>query len=432
MYKENELRALLQGKRILIAGHGREGQSTQRLLHTLLPDSHPAVAEGNEAIRQEAAKGYDLIVKSPGIPLAALEGCCDPAAITSQTDLFLQVHADQVVGVTGTKGKSTTASLVHAILRSHYGRHALLAGNIGIPLFDIVPDLDSQSIVVCELSCHQLEGIRRSPRVGVLLNLFQEHLDHYPSYLAYQMAKMNIGLHQHADDYFFYCADNATLRQRVEENQTRLKGHVIPYDLAEARQLQDIHSPLQGDHNLCNILAAYYVALIMQVPKHEIVSAINAFQGLAHRMQRVGTYRGITFYDDSISTIPEACMAAIQALGEVDTLIVGGFDRGIDYTALMDFLAASAVRNLVFVGQAGRRMLTERGGSPAMQGHHIVQEDDYERIVAWCFRHTQPGHICLLSPAAASYDAFKNFEERGDTFSRLVTQMGEGEALAKQ
>lgn len=427
MYKENDIRKLLEGKKILIAGYGREGKSTERLLKALLPDSKPVIVEGNDNIRCEAEKGYDLIIKSPGIPMFVFEGLCDLGTITSQTDIFLQVFGDQTIGVTGTKGKSTTANLIFSIMRSHYGSHAVMAGNMGIPLFDIVEQLDSRSVIVCEFSCHQLENIHRSPHIGVVLNLFQEHLDHYHSYQDYQMAKMNIGLHQHSDDFFFYCSDNKELCRQVERNQVLLKGDVIPYDLAEAQQLQGINSSLQGDHNLCNILVAYYVSLMMKVPKNEIIDSINAFKGLEHRMEPLGVFSGIAFYDDSISTIPEACMAAIKALKDVDTLILGGYDRGIDYGELMNFLAASSVRNIAFVGKAGDRMLAEAGekDSALCHGRNILREDDYKKIVDWCFRHTQKGKACLLSPAAASYDAFKNFEERGRVFKELVKSAGE-------
>ncbi|MDY5968492.1 MAG: UDP-N-acetylmuramoyl-L-alanine--D-glutamate ligase [Bacteroidales bacterium] len=424
MYKENELRNLLGNKKILIAGYGREGKSTERLLKVLDPDRALVIVEGNDNIRREAKKGYDLILKSPGIPMCVFEGLCDLSTISSQTDIFLQLFGNQAIGITGTKGKSTTTNLVYSIMRSHYGSRVIMAGNMGVPLFDIVDRLDSRSMVVCELSCHQLENIHCSPHIGVVLNLFQEHLDHYHSYLDYQMAKMNIGLHQHADDYFFYCNDNKDLRERVEQNQVLLKGNVISYDLDEAKQLQGIDSPLQGDHNRCNILVAYYVSLIMKVPRNEIVDAINGFQGLEHRLERVGVFRGITFYDDSISTIPEACMAAIKALNDVDTLILGGYDRGIDYGGLMAFLETSPVRNIAFVGKAGERMIATAGGDMALKGRNVLREDDYGKIVYWCFEHTEKGKSCLLSPAAASYDAFKNFEERGQVFKELVKAMG--------
>ena len=138
---------------------------------------------------------------------------------------------------------------------------------------------------------------------------------------------------------------------------------------------------------------------------------------MPHRLERVGEFAGITFYNDSISTIPAACEAAVKALGNVDTLILGGFDRGIDYAPLAAFLDTTAIRNLVFVGKAGSRI---HALLQHPEKYNILLEDNYEKIVPWCFEHTAKGSICLLSPAAASYDAFKNFEHRGETFKRLV------------
>lgn len=451
IYKEEQLRSLLCGKRMMIAGYGREGKSTAALLHRLLPDAAPVVAEGNEAIRREAAKGYDLIVKSPGIPTAVFEGCCDLATLTSQTDLFLQTYGSQTIGVTGTKGKSTTTTLIAAVLQHHYGSRVVMAGNMGIPLFDVLDQLNEESIVVCEFSCHQLENIHRAPHVGVLLNLFQEHLDHYHSYRDYQMAKMNIGLKQTADDYFFYCKDNEELAQRVAECCAALAGHVEAYDSASAARWSALPRHLQGAHNLSNIEVACRVCRLMGVDEAETRAVVQEFQGLEHRLELVGTYRGITFYNDSISTIPEACMAAVEALQEVETLILGGYDRGIDYGGLARYLRdaatrGGAIKNIVCVGQAGRRIFSllaadgtraagsESANQPAailgetsLGGRRLLIEDDYEKIVPWCFAHTDGGKICLLSPAAASYDAFKNFEERGRRFKALVVRQGAGQ-----
>ncbi len=447
MFREEQLRNLLCDKRILIAGYGREGKSTQALLQRLLPDVKADIVEDNAALRAAARQGYDLIIKSPGIPTMVLEDVCALDNVTSQTDLFLQIYGDKVIGVTGTKGKSTTTNLIATVLQRKYADRVVMAGNMGIPLFDVLPQLQEDSIVVCEFSCHQLENIHRAPHVAVLLNLFQEHLDHYHSYRDYQLAKMNIGLRQNEEDYFFYCSDNAELAQLVASHTDRFKGKVEPYNLEEARRNAVSSSHLQGDHNLCNIEVVRRVAQLFDVNGEEFAAAVHDFQGLEHRLQRVGTYQGITFYNDSISTIPAATIAAVEALQVVDTLILGGFDRGIDYSDVVHYLTdkngrGAAVRNIAFVGAAGHRMFRlfcEKIGEALPQdfdgaacdreilcctlaGRSILLADDYHDIVDWCFRCTAPNKICLLSPAAASYDAFKNFEERGRLFMALVQQ----------
>jgi len=415
MYREDQLRALLQGKRILIAGYGREGRSAERLIRRLVPDAQYTIADGNEQIAAEAAKDYDLIIKSPGVPMRVMGG----AECSSLTDLFLQVYGDMTIGVTGTKGKSTTASLIHHLLPG-----SILAGNIGIPLFDILDDLCEDSIVVAELSCHQLENVHRGPHIAVLLNLFQEHLDHYENYLGYKMAKLQIALRQQAGDHFFYCTDNAELADLVAQHSAAIASSVHNYSVnditSEERTLLDA-CPLEGEHNRSNALVACRVACLVNGLMNyvECERLLSTFQGLRHRMEKIGVYKGITWYDDSISTIPAAAIAAVRALGRVDTLILGGFDRGIDYHPLVDYLKENPINNIVFVGAAGRRIHSQFSN---LNSQFLI-EDDYTKIVPWCAEHTPQGGVVLLSPAAASYDAFKNFEHRGDFFREQIMKL---------
>ncbi|MBP5545663.1 MAG: UDP-N-acetylmuramoyl-L-alanine--D-glutamate ligase [Bacteroidales bacterium] len=413
MYREQELKRLLEGRRILIAGYGREGKSAERLLRRLVPEVECFIADGNEQIAAEAAKGYDLIIKSPGVPMRVMSG----VECSSLTDIFLQVYGDRVIGVTGTKGKSTTASLIHHLLPG-----SILAGNIGIPLFDILDELNEDSVVVAELSCHQLENIHRGPHVAVLLNLFQEHLDHYENYMGYKMAKMQIGLKQCGDDHFFWCTDATELDDLVRL-QT-MPGVLHPYSINditdEEWELLEA-CPLEGEHNRSNALVACRVAsLVTNQPLSTFCFPLSTFTGLRHRMEKVGCYKGITWYDDSISTIPAAAIAAVKALGRVDTLILGGFDRGIDYSPLVEFLKEHPIKNLVFVGAAGRRVYSAT--QPLSHSVTLI-EDDYEKIVPWCAEHTEKGGVVLLSPAAASYDAFKNFEVRGDFYREQILKL---------
>lgn len=412
MYREEQLKSLLEGRKILIAGYGREGKSAERLIQRLVPEAEYSIADGNEQIASEAAKGYGLIIKSPGVPMRVMGG----VECSSLTDIFLQVYGDMVIGVTGTKGKSTTASLIHHLLPG-----SILAGNIGIPLFDILDELKEDSVVVAELSCHQLENIHRGPHTAVLLNLFQEHLDHYENYMGYKMAKMQIGLKQHEGDHFFWCRDAAELDELVRAQA--MPGVLHPYSIDNItdveRELLEA-CPLEGEHNRSNALVACRVAsLLTRQPLSTFRNPLSTFHGLRHRMEKVGEVASITWYDDSISTIPAATIAAVKALGRVDTLILGGFDRGIDYSPLVEFLKESPVKNVVFVGQAGRRVNEELG----KKNEEWLVEDDYTKIVPWCAEHTEKGGVVLLSPAAASYDAFKNFEVRGDFYREQIMKL---------
>lgn len=429
MYKEQHIRELISGGPILIAGYGREGRSTHALLQRLGMDASVEVAHNDEELFQRLDNAqahntpYRHIIKSPGIPTMKLEGRCNLATITSQTDIFMQVYGYQTIGISGTKGKSTTTTLIHHLLhRTLTDRNVILAGNMGIPLFDIIDQLDETAIIVAELSCHQLENIHQAPHIGVLLNFYQEHLDHYHDYMDYMMAKMQLLLQQQAGDICHYCADCAELAELVAAN--RSASTLRPYTLKEAYNsiLHATPLPLQGDHNLSNIFVAKLVANDFGIDDNSVLSALADFHGLPHRLERVGTYCGITFYNDSISTIPEATIAAVETLERVDTLILGGYDRGIDYHPLVEYLndpnrKGYNVHNVVLVGEAGRRIGQALGDSQRC----ILYENRYDSIVDWCFQHTRSGQICLLSPAAASYDAFKNFEERGNCFKNLIT-----------
>ena len=451
-----KLKEIFENRRILIAGFGREGRSSYRIIRRLLPTQHLGIADKNSALADDDtlkndrnitlhlgndylqnASQYDLILKSPGIPTFDFEGIVDDlGAISSQTDIFLQLFGKQTVGITGTKGKSTTTNLIYSILKNT-SDNVLMAGNMGIPLFDILDQIGDATTVVIELSSHQLENAHTSPHIAILLNLFQEHLDHYHSFEDYQLAKMNIAKFQTANDVFIYCHDNELILRNIEKVSP--KGILLPYSAGKLQngccpdggwltlqpsgtRIYDTTSErhLQGSHNLLNIMAAFLTAHCFGIADEQTASVVNSFKGLEHRLEFVCQKNGITFYNDSISTIPEACISAVNALKTVDTLILGGFDRGIDYSGLAQFLAKTDIHNLVFVGKAGERIASLMD-KEALQSRNTLFSNDYPAIVDWCFAHTPAGKTCLLSPAASSYDQFKNFEERGKTFKQLIS-----------
>lgn len=460
MYKESELRSIFGGKRIMITGFGREGRSSYRLIRKLFPypstDITLAIADKNTGIESDSllsadgdirlftgnnylshADEYDIILKSPGIPTFDFDGITTVEKISSQTDIFLQVYGNQTIGITGTKGKSTTTNLIYSIMKTAKP-NTIMAGNMGLPLFDSIENIDSETILVLELSSHQLENIHKGPHIGIVLNLFQEHLDHYNSYLDYRMAKLNIGLHQSEKDVFIYCKDNEELDTLVEKNN--IKSIILPYSMTKKLNFgcyldgENFRlSPtdtiiynttekrhLKGNHNLSNCMAAFLVGHCHGIADEVTADSIANFKGLEHRLEYVDTKNGIIFYNDSISTIPEATIAAIEALKDVDTLILGGFDRGIDYSMLSNFLSESDISNIAFVGKAGERIYNLLNSTTNTKKKNHILSSNYAEVVDWCFRHTAKGKICLLSPAASSYDIFKNFEERGNVFKQLI------------
>ncbi len=448
----------LCGKRILILGFGREGKSTLRFLNKYLPDAVVAVADMNqmEAVQYfgtgylEAMYDYDIVIKTPGISLKDFD--TKGVEITSQTDLFLSQFHDQTIGITGTKGKSTTTSLIYHMLRSS-GRDAILTGNIGIPCFDVMEDIKPDSIVVYELSAHQLEYVHNSPRVGVLLNIFEEHLDHFGTMQRYAGAKLNIMRYMGEDD-------TAVIHETLMEEAWRLFVNNIVFSLFDIDDLVDRTTlPLLGEHNLLNVKAALLACYAYGVDIRELVPYLYTFKPLEHRLEPVGTFGGVTFVNDSISTIPQAAISACQALGRVDFLLLGGFDRGIDYQPLVDYLKEHPVPHLLFTGKAGERMMTLLDGISTgstacntevpehvegptnldcfvprndakrlsevkvpepVEGPTLYYYASMEEAFAYLATHAKPGDVCLLSPGASSYDQYKNFEERGRKFKSLA------------
>ncbi|TVR43076.1 MAG: UDP-N-acetylmuramoyl-L-alanine--D-glutamate ligase [Bacteroidia bacterium] len=448
-----------RGKRLAILGFGREGRSTLRCISRYMPgypviisDRNPNMETNDPVVLQSGSvswhtgpdylkvlEGADIIIKSPGIPFTVMDGLDIHGVITSQTELFLELFRDQVVGITGTKGKSTTASLLYHILRES-GEAAVIAGNIGIPCFEILEEVAPGTPVVLEMSSHQLQHIRLSPHVAVLLNIFEEHLDYYGSFEAYRDAKLNIARWQKTGDVFVFNKASRGLQSIMSLFDTQAEkisvGVACPGagqircdgpDLVFTRKGQSLtfsdichQSMIIGQHNLENMAAAVAVALLLGAGPGSIPRAVSGFKGLPHRMQHAGTCGGVIFYNDSIATIPEATIAAIKALPDTETLILGGTDRGIDYGPLMHFLAGSAVSRFFFTGPAGRRMHALAKAMEGFRGKQLIFSELFDEAVIQAARHTSRGKICLLSPAAASYDQFTNFEERGQRFIDLA------------
>lgn len=460
-------------KSLLLLGFGREGQSTYALLRKIFPGKYLTIADFNDGIRDNPLilndpmlyfitgpdylhrmKEYDVIFRSPGIPVwqltmeeHAVSGglkhdrdkyIIPRAKITSQTELFLECYSKQVIGITGTKGKSTTSSLIHHIFKTA-DRDVLLVGNIGHPVFHFIDLISEDTTIVFEMSSHQLEFLKLAPHIAVLLNLFQEHLDAYESYDAYKNAKLNITKYQQPGDFLVYNEDDFQVKELTfpylkYRNCTPFSlntepqpggflrdGFICFADHSQVIPVCKVHQDrfLRGEHNLKNILAAVNVAMICGIETEMIEDGIATFKGLEHRLEYVGEFNRIHFYNDSIATIPEACIEAIKAIPNVDTLVAGGFDRGIDYSGLADFLSLSGVSNFILMGAAGKRIMENLTISD-QPGKRIFFIDHFDDFMAIAMRETRVGQACVLSPAAASYDEFKNFEERGKRFRSLV------------
>ena len=415
----------LTGKSILILGYGREGKSALEFIQQNLPDAKYAVADKNvlelDGVQTfcgenylDTVKDFDVIIKSPGIPTHDFVSEDQLPKITSLTDLFLRFCPNIVIGVTGTKGKSTTASLTHHILKTA-GKDSILVGNIGIACFDAIDQIKDDTIVVFEISCHQLEFVQASPNIAILLNLYEEHFDHYAKPEDYFTAKKNIYKYQSANDTLIY---GDIFQHASEAEIAHLPMHKI--NLLQDTSIDDseIHTHLVGKHNLTNIHAAIFACEAAGLTRSEILPTIESFEGLPHRLQYVGEFKNIKFYNDSIATAQEAVINAVTALKDVDTLLLGGMDRGLNYQPLVEFLRHSSVRNIILLPET--EQVFQRLFNEAPFSQNLIPVADMESAVQMAYRFTAENHICLLSPAAASYNSYKNFEERGNDFCNLV------------
>ncbi|MCI9246423.1 MAG: UDP-N-acetylmuramoyl-L-alanine--D-glutamate ligase [Clostridia bacterium] len=369
---------------------------------------------------------YDVIIKAPGISFAGMDIEEYAHKITSQLELLLEFFDIFTIGVTGTKGKSTTSTLINKILQEQ-GKKSILLGNIGVPVFDSIEELTKDTIIVLEMSSHQLEYMKSSPNIAILLNIFPDHLDYYNSYEDYAKAKCNIYKHQKETDYFLYNSDNEMIQKVLkptkgklypvsfterEESKIYIKDNTV---FIEDKSVYDAQEPrkLVGDYILNNMMFILGVSEILGLDLKKTVHTMREFEPLRHRLQLVGNYNGVSYYDNSIATIPKATIEAVKALGNVDTLIIGGMDRGIDYAELIEFINQSEVNHIICMPKTGHDI-----ASQIEKKTYLV--NTMEEVVVTAKQVTQKGKSCLLSPAAASYGFFKNFEEKGDIYQELV------------
>lgn len=423
---KNDIIQYLRNKSILILGYGKEGKSALAFIQENLPNNAVAVADkepisidgvlcfsGADYLRH--CHDFDVIIKSPGVEIKNLISEEDKEKITSLSDLFLCFCQNPIIGITGTKGKSTTSSLVYHILTT-CGKNAVLTGNIGQACFDVIDKLDYETIVVFELSCHQLEFVKASPHISILLNLYEEHFDHYATPEDYFRAKKNIYRFQTSEDILIY---GDIFEHTSREEIAALDAETIEISTIPIKD-DEIETTLLGEHNYNDIRAAIRACQGFGLSKQQCLEAVKSFRGLPHRLEYVGEYEGITFYNDSIATAQEATINAVQALGDVNTLILGGMDRGISYEHLVDFLRDSSVRNVILLPNTTKRFMDLFNASSYKQ--RLFSAKDMQAAVDIAFKETEKGKICLLSPAAASYGFYKNFAERGEDYIKKIQE----------
>ena len=445
--------AELGAARVGIWGLGREGRAAIGFLRAhhpglpllLLddaadaqpPDGCPGLecAFGADAIAGALGR-LEILVKSPGVSLYRPELATARAhgvAITSLLNLwFAEDPAITTIGVTGTKGKSTTASLI-AHLLGRLGRRVALAGNIGVPVTEIDPVVADFAVI--EMSSYQAADFRGCCDIAVLTSLYPEHIDWHRTLAAYYRDKLN--LLRHSRVAIVNCQAAATIAEFGDVPLPRGELFNAAAGVhAEGREIFDGgwrigeigNRYLSRPHNLSNLCAALSVAKRLGLDLALALDAAADFRALPHRQQELGEIDGVLFVDDSISTAPESTLAALEVYAGRDiAVIVGGYDRGIDYGKLVTALAAGAARAVVCLGNSGERICSGLETAAAGCASHAVtacRARSMDEAVALARRLTAPGGVVLLSPAAPSYGYYRDFAERGRDFARIAASAG--------
>lgn len=426
---------------VAVVGYATEGIASYQYFTSLghdvtVCDQNPNV-DLPEGAQAQLGEGYlenldrfELIVRSAGIhPELILEKNPDVASrITTAVNEFITNSPTRnIIGVTGTKGKGTTSTLITKMLQAS-GKHVELGGNIGTPPFTFLSTLTQDSWVVLELSSFQLLDLRRSPHIAVCLLVVPEHLDWHADIDEYLGAKSRLFEWQNSDDVAIYYAKNERSQQITQAGAGRklpyyespgawVNGNIITIDGLEICTTDEVK--LLGKHNWQNICAA--ITAVWQAGTHDIAairSVITTFTGLEHRLEFVRELAGVQYYDDSFGTTPETAIVAMQAFTQPKIAILGGSDKGADYDELAATVASTQVRTAILIGDQAPRIkqaLSAAGYTQTIEGCQNMSD-----IIAAARNAAQPGDVVLLSTGCASFGMFQNYKDRGDQFKAAV------------
>lgn len=450
-----------RNKKILIAGFELEGRATfdflkrkgikadiadkldEREFYKRHPDIRTEkikVILGDNYL--DCVSKYDIIFRTPGLTPLAPElqlATSKGTSITSQIGLFMELCPAKTIGVTGTKGKGTTSSLVYEILRVS-GKEVYLGGNIGVPAISLLEKLDKDSIVVLELSSFQLMDLDKSPNIAVVLNITQDHLDYHKDRDEYVEAKKSILKHQTEKDFVVINTDYETSREFTKETRAEMyeistrdsvkKGCYVDKNdeiILHVRDTEEKIAPvaelqLRGRHNLENVCAAVAASYIAGADRQSIKKAVKDFKGLEHRLEFVAEVEGVKYYNDSFATTPETTIAAINAFHEPVILIAGGSEKGSDYTE-MGKAIAEKVNTVFLIGDTAQEI---KDKTTIIKPTMDIREGftDMEDLVKRAGDVAKEGAVVVLSPGCASFGLFENYKQRGDLFKAAVQKIG--------
>lgn len=428
--------------KVAIVGYGVEGKSAYRyfaakgaditVFHKVRPNDLP---EDVKVVLTEHATdlyGYDVIMRSPPVRPDSIQ--TDGRISTVVKEFMHVVDPGRVIGVTGSKGKGTTSSLIYEILKAA-GIRARLAGNIGVPALDLLPEMHEQDYVVLELSSFQLWDLDVSPHIAVMLMMEPEHLDVHSSTDEYVRAKANIAAHQTADDVLVYLADNQLTAQAADLG----KGCKIPYMQSPGAHVEngwiviDGHKiigtdelGLVGAYHVQNACAAATAAWQVTQDIPAMQSALKSFTGLPHRLQLVDEINGVKYYDDSIATTPGSAIANLRSFKQPKVIILGGSDKGADFTELAHEIKQQNMRGIVLIGQQQDKIhqALQQANVDEQLVHLLGSQVTMDEIVQRTADIAQSGDVVIMSPACASFDMFTSYKDRGEQFIAAVRRLG--------
>ncbi len=400
-----------KNKKILVLGLGKEGVDALNFFKKKFPNQVIGAGDKDKNKKKSIKKinyylgekylsnikKYDVIIKSPGIPVYNIKKLISKNQIlTSPSDIFLNNCQGLIIGVTGTKGKSTTSSLIYNILKSNKINVSLI-GNIGNPTLKHLFSNKETKVYVYELSSFQLATITKSPDIAVFLNIFKDHLDYHKDFKEYVKAKEKIFKFQTKDNFLIYNKNDKLLKKIIKKS----KSIKIPFNYKDN-----------------NFEVLKIIGELFQVPKSKIKKEFKEFKNLPHRREYVGKKKEIYFYNDSAATIPEATVFAIEKIKKIDTLIVGGKDKGFCLDNLCNKIIELKINNIIYFPETGIKIAKKI--SKKSKKKNLIPVYSMKEAVSIAFQKTKKGKVCLLSPGASSLNMFKNLKERGNLFKRYV------------
>ncbi|OIO53116.1 UDP-N-acetylmuramoylalanine--D-glutamate ligase [Candidatus Peregrinibacteria bacterium CG1_02_41_10] len=449
-----DLKSLCQ-KKIAVLGFGTEGKAVceflvkQGIINLTICDQNEKLNRSSFTnLKFKLGKNYledliefDLVFRSPGIKYFSPEiqaAVQKGVEISSSTKLFFQLCPCQIIGVTGSKGKGTTSSLIYSILKEN-GQDVYLGGNIGRSPLEFLDQLTSNSIVILELSSFQLQDLDHSPQIAAVLDIFPEHLDYHQNFEEYLTAKQQIARLQTKAGYLIM-DQNSPYQQAFV---TLFPAQKVLFDSRKTTALAKYQFPLRGKHQLKNFQAVLEVIKLFKVEEGVIQRALANFKSLPHRLEFVREHQDVKYYNDSYATTPEASIAALQSFTEPLILILGGSDKGTSFEELSKAIINQPnLKSIILIGQTADKLekvilqYYSKRSSKCHSGlsriyHPRLRDDkskikikkgarDMQEILEQARQEAQPGDVILLSPACASFGMFQNASDRGEQFKRLI------------